>query len=99
MTNDELMAELSQEPTYLLLQDKGDAGVCAVVRLAFHWMIIAECSPTGYGDRWCYSTFDKAMDAFSAWDGADGTEPTGWHRHPSSGRRINPDTGETYIHF
>ena len=28
-----------------------------------------------------------AQEALAAWDGAPGTEPQGWHRHPTSGRR------------
>lgn len=40
---------------------------------------------TGYDDRWCYSSAPKAMLALEAWNGEG--EPTGWHRHPDSGRR------------
>ena len=43
-------------------------------------------------DRWCYESYEKAKAAFDAWTGYG--EPTGWHRHPSSGRRRpggNPD--------
>lgn len=38
-------------------------------------------------DRWCYDTPRAAVRAAEAWDGAEGTEPQGWHRHPSTGRR------------
>lgn len=47
-------------------------------------------NPTFYEDRWCYETMEAAMKAFDKWDGASGTEPSGWHRHPNSGRR-RPD--------
>jgi hypothetical protein len=49
-----------------------------------------------YDDRWCYHNYEDAKDALDAWDGKLGTEPTGWHRHPTSGRRVS-DTGEQYI--
>lgn len=44
-----------------------------------------------YQDRWCYSTTDAAFTAAEQWTGDyPGTEPTGWHRHPFTGRR-RPD--------
>ncbi len=36
-------------------------------------------------DAWCYATESLALAALDAWDGTG--EPTGWHRHPGSGRR------------
>jgi hypothetical protein len=47
---------------------------------------------SGYIDRWCYKTDALAQAALDAWDGVG--EPTGWHRHPLSGRRVsdNPNT-------
>jgi hypothetical protein len=52
----------------------------------------------GYSDRWCYHTPLAAVAAASVWDGSDGTEPEGWHRHPRSGRRrhLDADTGEIH---
>ncbi len=50
---------------------------------------------TGYSDRWCYHDRASAVTALEAWDGQG--EPTGWHRHPGSGRRIDRETGEEYI--
>lgn len=45
----------------------------------------------GYADRWCYHTVGAALDAARAWTGDyPGSEPTGWHRHPATGRR-RPD--------
>jgi hypothetical protein len=38
-----------------------------------------------YEDRWCYHSVDDAKKALDAW--TDGAESTGWHRHPSTGRR------------
>ncbi len=29
---------------------------------------------------WCYDTLEGALQALEEWDGADGTEPTGWVR-------------------
>lgn len=38
-----------------------------------------------YKDRWCFCDYAKAKTALDAWDGTG--EPTGWHRHPATGRR------------
>lgn len=41
-----------------------------------------------YDDRWCYKNTGDALSAALAWTGPyPGTEPTGWHRHPDTGRR------------
>lgn len=57
-------------------------------RLAFTVAILANLTECGYGDRWCYQTYEKARDALDQWArrGGEG-EPEGWHRHPATGRR------------
>lgn len=49
----------------------------------------------GYDDRWCYENMALAHKAFEEWDGAVGTEPQGWHRHPNTGRRRPDGTPES----
>lgn len=61
-----------------------DAAIC---KLMYTWAIYADLTAWGYGDRWCFSSYAKALTALAEWDGADDTEPQGWHRHPDSGRR------------
>lgn len=45
------------------------------------------------GDRaeidrhWCYHSYPAAKLALAAWDGTG--EPAGWHRDPTTGRRIS----------
>jgi hypothetical protein len=53
----------------------------------------------GYSDRWCYHDTKEAFAAMVGcdWSRYPATEPTGWHRHPKSGRRINEETGELYV--
>lgn len=38
-------------------------------------------------NRWCYTTEEKAKAALARWNGVG--EPTGWHRHPGTGRRVS----------
>jgi hypothetical protein len=55
--------------------------------LFHHMMIIGRIDDVvGYEDRWCFQDFKCGLEAFNAWDGAEGTEPEGWHKHPHSGR-------------
>lgn len=47
--------------------------------------------PVGVGwfdDLWCYDTVELALEQLRTWDGTG--EPTGWKRHPRTGRR-RPD--------
>lgn len=67
-----------------------------IMRMAFTHAIIADLSSGYYGDRWCYHTLADALQALYAWDGEG--EPTGWHRHPDSGRRrTNGDPATEYV--
>lgn len=38
-----------------------------------------------YDDVWQYQSIAHALEALLEWDGTG--EPTGWHRHPATGRR------------
>lgn len=40
----------------------------------------------GVDDHWCYGGYAEAKAALLAWNGTG--EPSGWHRHPRSGRRV-----------
>lgn len=63
--------------------------ICGLYRFAFSTGLLADMYDTGYGERWCYHTMAEAKLALEEWDGVD--EPTGWHRHVSSGRRRDKD--------
>jgi hypothetical protein len=43
-------------------------------------------------DNYCYHGYAKAKAALDAWDGEG--EPTGWHRHLPSGRRVSESPDE-----
>jgi hypothetical protein len=70
--------------------------VCALQRLMFTWALLADVSLYGYEDRWCYDSYEQAKAALDAWSGDDGSEPSGWKRHPDTGRRRDPD-GTEYV--
>lgn len=45
---------------------------------------------SGYEDRWCFSGAAAAIAGAVQWHASTEVEPSGWHRHPPSGRR-RPD--------
>lgn len=64
----------------------------ATYQLLFHWTLIFGMIGDRFSveDRWCYLDEAGAVTAQDAWNPTEGEEPTGWHRHPKSGRR-RPD--------
>lgn len=69
-----------------------------IASFAFTVAILADMTPDGYGERWCYATIEQARAALAAWDGAEHSEPRGWHRHPNTGRRRpDGDAAREYI--
>ncbi len=77
----------------LFNENKNWAGI---VKFMFtHAIITGKVGDTMcYENRWCYHTEEKAASALAAWDGQN--EPTGWHRHPDTGRRYD-EAGEMYV--
>jgi hypothetical protein len=69
------------------MKEIGEGLYAAIKPMLFHWTLkVGEIGNTvTYLDRWCYADQAKAEAAIRAWDGSG--EPTGWHRHPYTGRR------------
>ena len=91
---DESFAHYLAEGGYEYPRVINDGFYAAIKRFAFtHAIIVGEIGDRNcYLDRWCYRSPMVARAALEAWDGTG--EPSGWHRHPSTGRRISehPDT-------
>jgi hypothetical protein len=71
-----------------------------IAPLAFtHAIIVGEMhNGEVYDDRWCYRSYEAAKAALDAWDGSG--EPSGWHRHPLSGRRRpDGDPEREFVHL
>lgn len=56
-----------------------------VVKMIYTWRLCSGNDDYGYENSWCYEHLADAIEAAERWDGEG--EPTGWHRHPHSGRR------------
>jgi hypothetical protein len=92
----ERICDANQYAHYTRFSNGRDACLASMV---FTVAILSDLTRWGYGDRWCYETFDKALNALIDWQKRDGEgEPTGWHRHPDTGRRRpDGDASKEYI--
>lgn len=75
---------------YNTVVDRGNGTYVAVYPLMFHWTMITGDIENWefYDDRWCYANETLARAALAEWQARDWEgEPTGWHRHPPTGRR------------
>lgn len=51
-----------------------------------------------YSTHWCYDKVEDAVEALEEWDPAIQSEPDGWFRHVSSGRRRpGGDKNQEYV--
>jgi len=73
-----------------------DGTQAGLMKLIFTHAIVYDFDYFGYNDRWCYHTYEDAKKALGEWDGSE--EPKGWHRHPSSGRRVD-ENGSTVVRW
>ncbi len=67
-----------------------DGRIGFLIQMAFTWRLCIgfEDDHFGHDDGWCYHDLSSSLAALAEWDGIG--EPSGWHRHPASGRR-RPD--------
>ncbi len=70
--------------------------------IGFASLDISDYPPNGcYLNRWFYHTINQAFIAAKDWvdqENVTNSEPVGWFRNPSTGRRIDQD-GKMYIHW
>lgn len=92
-TFDEIPAEILAE--YRDIKILPDGTVCGLHRFIYTWGLMIGLDLYGYADRYCYASLEAAQAALKAWNG-DG-EPTGWHRHPDTGRRRDLETGREWV--
>lgn len=88
--------EQLQAMGYVAFKNMPDGSQAALIPLLYTVALVHGLTPHGYEDRWCYSSMEKALKAMEQWDGEG--EPTGWHRHPSTGRRVD-EAGNITINY
>jgi hypothetical protein len=94
-----LLAWLEAEQFYCAQKLSADGTrIVGLNPMIFTWAIFTDLDEFGYGDRFCYQDTESAWKAFQSWSGDQGTEPEGWIRHPSTGRRRpNGDATKEYV--
>jgi hypothetical protein len=76
----------------------GNGRDACITKMLFTYAILADLTRWGHGDRWCFHSYARARAALEDWNGEEGTEPWGWHRHPDTGRRReNGDPATEYV--
>jgi hypothetical protein len=92
----EFISWLDLAKNYADLVLTGANGWAAITRLGFTWNIVVGRQGSDYEHHWSYPTQEEAKTALDAWgDVMFVGEPTGWHRHPATGRvRLNGDPGQ-----
>lgn len=101
MTDEQLRFWLKTlDPLMVEVRDLGDGRYACVSRLLFHYTLKVGRigDDVGYDDRWCYQDLVLALAALRTWNPGEEPEPTGWHRHPNSGRRRpNGNPAKEYV--
>lgn len=91
-TERELAAVIATWGAHLECPQVKAGRIVGLQRFMFTWAILADITPWSYEERWCFHSEQVARAALDAWDGAEGTDPHGWHKHiPSCRRRENGD--------
>ena len=91
-SEEERTARIGRHLAYRVLPDGRECGV--VPQLFNCKLFIGPIGALTMDDAWEYESPVTALSAFAAWDPATEPEPTGWTRHPATGRR-RPDGDAT----
>jgi hypothetical protein len=77
-------------------RELGDGRALWVYRMIYTYkLVIGQIGAAGFDNSWCYKNLASATYAFLTWNPLVEAEPTGWVRHPHSGRRRFPDGDPT----
>jgi len=83
---------------YVLARDMPDGSVVAVMAMTFgKGRLCLDLNEFGHEGVYCYETLGEAARAMYEYDGE--TEPSGWIRHPQSGRRRLDKTPASEVVF
>lgn len=65
-----------------------DGEVMGIMPMTFgKGRVCSGLSTSGYEDCWCFPSIEDALIGMNGYNPETDDEPTGWHRHPMSGRR------------
>jgi hypothetical protein len=76
----------------VLYRELGDGRSVWVYRMIYTYKLaIGVTGAAGFDNSWCYRNLASATLAFASWNPDEEAEPTGWVRHPHTGRRRFPN--------
>lgn len=82
-----LTVEFMQSNDYVYWRVIDDI-VYAITPMSFgKGRLLVDCTSTGYEDFYCFSSVDLAVQSLDDFQGENGPEVTGWHRHYKTSRR------------
>ena len=91
--------ELVTQP-YLKFRLLDDGRYVAILRQIYTWRLVIGRDPDFYDNAWCYDAQEAAIAAMDEWDPLVEPEPSGWIRHPFTGRRrVGGDPSTEYVNF
>lgn len=93
-----LTVEFMKENDYLYWKEVNGI-LYAVTPMSFgKGRIVVDCHKFGYEDFYCFSSVELAVSELEKFEGKDGEEFNGWHRHfGTSRRRDDGDSTKEYI--
>ena len=75
-----------------LYRELGDGRSIWVYRMMYTYKLaIGYTDSAGFDNSWCFKDLRSASIAFALWNPDEQVEPTGWVRHPHTGRRRFPN--------
>lgn len=82
-------------------RDLGDGRSVWLQRKMFTWaIVIGKTEAVCYDSHWCFKTRELAESQFNTWNPFETEEPTGWIRHPQTGRRRpDGDASQEYVAY
>jgi hypothetical protein len=86
------------EQGYVAVRQVGDEWLGVLPMTFGKGRLCSGLSFCGHEDLWCYESLPEALAAMHAWNPENEEEPTGWFRHPITGRRRpNGDSLQEYV--
>lgn len=71
--------KIAKDNNYTDVHEK-NGSIIAIAPFAFTHAIVAEITTMCYGRRWCYHTYQEALEALNIWINSDEEEPDNWIR-------------------
>lgn len=95
----QLSPKILEESGYVAWRALEDGEYLGVLPMTFgKGRLCAGLTHSGYEEGWCYESLLDAIAEMHRWTPGQEAEPSGWMRHPTSGRRRpDGDASKEYV--